>query len=272
VLNHARSLLVNRAAAGPLGDVPGEELVDADFRPVALDEPLAALHAALFGADPDRHTLAYRARQYVELLHADRRLEGHVLSLDGRVSYRTVGRGDCADDLFDAAFQPAAAWLGAGPARQALFTGRAAFDAARGRAYHRWEVNCPEDTRAVLVRVAPAPAGWSAFDFARQAGFSGPLTLGTGTLAVNLEANQGAAWELVAVARPDGGPAEAYERLRAALAAGSGRTARLFGAAAAEPFRTFRNLWEQHWSLPLRLGGALLAFAYRLEAIRQGGA
>ena len=42
----------------------------------------------------------------------------------------------------------------------------------------------------------------------------------------------------------------------------------LFGTSSAEPYASFRNLFEHGKILPLRLSGVLLALAYRMEAVR----
>lgn len=42
----------------------------------------------------------------------------------------------------------------------------------------------------------------------------------------------------------------------------------LFGDAATEPYKTFYNLTFKHFALPYRISGIVLAFIYRLEALR----
>lgn len=39
----------------------------------------------------------------------------------------------------------------------------------------------------------------------------------------------------------------------------------LFGKAQEEPYKTFRNLWEQHTRIEYKLGGLILALVYRIN-------
>ena len=49
-----------------------------------------------------------------------------------------------------------------------------------------------------------------------------------------------------------------------------GRTdADVFGPAGKEPYKTFKALWEDHPSIDYKLGGLLLALAYRMDEARQ---
>ena len=43
----------------------------------------------------------------------------------------------------------------------------------------------------------------------------------------------------------------------------------LFGLAPDEPFRTFKNLWEQNNETPFKLGGLLLALITRTNEVRE---
>jgi hypothetical protein len=72
VINHCRTLLLNRDGRGYVVGVPGEEYTPPEFRAVALPRALQRVWQCLFGTDPDRPYLHYRVRQYLALLPAGR--------------------------------------------------------------------------------------------------------------------------------------------------------------------------------------------------------
>jgi hypothetical protein len=42
----------------------------------------------------------------------------------------------------------------------------------------------------------------------------------------------------------------------------------LFGDSPVEPFKTFQNLFRDRYEVPYSLGGIVLAYVYRAEALR----
>lgn len=93
MINHARTLLMNVAGAPGFNGELGEEIVPPDFIPAALPGSINTLRRTLFGADPDRVMLNYRARQLMQVLHSTPLVE-YVTSLDSRITY------DFSDDPF----------------------------------------------------------------------------------------------------------------------------------------------------------------------------
>ena len=92
MVNAVRTLLANLDGSGfAPGD--GEEYTPPDYHPVPLPGYLQTLRAVLFGTNPDRHTVLYRVRQFVALLHATA-LAQDVLAFDSRVTYLPIARGD----------------------------------------------------------------------------------------------------------------------------------------------------------------------------------
>ena len=66
MFNHARTLLMNLSGdAGDLyiSDYPGDEMIPADYRAVALPTYLQVVRSRLFGVTPDRAMLNYRVAQ-----------------------------------------------------------------------------------------------------------------------------------------------------------------------------------------------------------------
>ena len=86
MINHVRTLLLNRGRDGTPRTSPGEEYVPPTFAPRALTTPLRTAFTTLYGGDPDRLMLNYRLRQLTALLHSTE-LEEYVLAKDPRVTY-----------------------------------------------------------------------------------------------------------------------------------------------------------------------------------------
>ena len=85
--NYARTLLLN--VAGQDTTCPGEELIPRAFRPVVLPPYLGAVREVLFGKNPDRFMLNYRARQLLPLLHSTPLYTG-IREIDSRETYDTT--------------------------------------------------------------------------------------------------------------------------------------------------------------------------------------
>ena len=86
MINHVRTLLLNRGPDGysPAHD-PGEEVVP-PYHPRQLQGTLATAHQFLFGLQPDRLFLNFRLAQIMGWLHASDLAE-QVFVLDNRITY-----------------------------------------------------------------------------------------------------------------------------------------------------------------------------------------
>lgn len=259
MLNHFRTLLVNAPgpppSAGPRdasGGPPGSEAVPPGFAPVPLPPHLAAVRARLFGADPDAAMLAFRARQLLACVHATE-LDAYARALDPRLSYDPAGYDPAflAPGLFAPRVTPA------GPS----FQGDPAAPDAAGRCSYGFRV---EADGAGGVTVSPldgrSPQAYSEPGYA--GGVSGPVRLGDTGYSARLPAGPGV-WLVAGLLRPAWGLPE----LAASLADAAPQLDEAFGARA-EPYLTFRNLWESHTELAYRLGGAVCALVYRTEEER----
>ena len=85
MINHARTLLLNRDGVGHHGYV-GEEYSPTEYHAVELPSFCHNVRLALFGQQPDWLMYNYRARELMQMLHATE-LAGFVTDLDSRVTY-----------------------------------------------------------------------------------------------------------------------------------------------------------------------------------------
>lgn len=94
MINAARTLLLNIEQRGELNQAIGDEFVSPDFKPVRYRTADAtnaakAVRTALFGSNPDKLTLNYKAAQAMRLLHSDPVARAHVLALGDKLTYVT---------------------------------------------------------------------------------------------------------------------------------------------------------------------------------------
>lgn len=132
MINHVRTLLLNRPADGAVSSQQGEEYVPADFTPKTLTPPLRRWRQAVFGSRPDRVFLNFRVRQLLQLLHASPLAPDAYLD-DSRVTYLP----------FDTAMAASGAislqqWAGSDSG--AVVAGQYAANEATGQATHTWQV------------------------------------------------------------------------------------------------------------------------------------
>lgn len=86
MINHARTLLLNVPSAGNhlTGD---EQFIEPEFKPIRLPNELGMLRALLFGTNPDRFTLNYRAAQYMTIMHRIPWVDKYLKAVDSRITY-----------------------------------------------------------------------------------------------------------------------------------------------------------------------------------------
>jgi len=263
MLNHARTLLMNvDGDATPLDDYPGEEAIDPGFRAVNLPTALDTVRSVIFGTDPDRLMLNYRCRQLLTLLHSTPLVE-YVYALDPRVTY------DFADDAFIAedAFKPRVVKV-SGPETAVLtFTGKPANPDITGRCRYIFNVDVPTSESVAVDRLTPKIPK-VVYNLEVPNGLSNAIPLmGSGySCRINTDV-VGQLYRVEVANRPQRDLGQIAANLGVV---GEPVTLTLFGLERTEPWRTFRNLWEQKLELPLKLGGLLCALIYRTEDRRLG--
>jgi hypothetical protein len=88
MINHARTLLSNRAAADrPAPGVYGEEYTPADYVPVEDSGAMRRIRALLLGRDPDVLYLNLRMKLLLSAAHATPEVDAYFRAMDPRVTY-----------------------------------------------------------------------------------------------------------------------------------------------------------------------------------------
>jgi len=225
---------------------------------------MTKVHHQLFGLDPDKLMFSYRARQYMGLLHSTELVE-FVADLDGRITYDILPK----DALFDMAF---------GTSVQKLKTIAELFlldevgpPDRGGRTQHSWKVVRKAGTDVEVSRLSP-PTEQAITTLTYTEGLSSIFSL----LGTDLKARIGQGviddtWLVDASVRPTQDIGTIIANLDAI---GEDVLLSLFGVGSpkgsTEPFKTFRNLWNNHPEPAYRLGGVLLAWIYQADEILQG--
>jgi hypothetical protein len=250
MINHVRTLLMNVSAATQNFGVLGEEILPTGYVSKALSSGLQSVRTLLFGTAPDRWMLNYRLQQFMPILHASPLVE-FVVESDPRTTYDPN-----RDDFFlPGVFEPQVRTHSGG---LGLTTTADVWKAdITGRVRHAYRVTIASETHAVVRRTcAPLRTDTVTIE-------SGLISLPGSGRRVRPEAVvAGSEWTIEFLSRPLRDPAQILMTLQ-----GIGEPSRLelFGIGSAEPYATFRNLWEQSAELPLKLGSLLLALARRTE-------
>jgi hypothetical protein len=86
MINHARTLLLNRSGRTYTRGLLGEEYIPEEYIPINVPSYVLTPRRILLGADPDRVFLNFRAWELLSLIHGTE-LEEFVYELDPRVTY-----------------------------------------------------------------------------------------------------------------------------------------------------------------------------------------
>ena len=255
--NHIRNLLVNLTGNDSYySNVPGDELIPSEYFEIEnLPTFLQVARSRIFGAKPDRAMLNYRAAQLLEMISCTD-LQDYVLATDHRITYEKSGQS------LKSGFEPEVVKLG-GAATDILtlkntpvrpdITGRSGYE------YHISIETTPTDTVTVAKRSWPAST--ETFDLTITDGLSQEIPLtGSGFKVYVNAATDGAAWLVKGFTRPSTDLSAIEESLREI---GEPYLLQIFGVKDVEPYLTFKNCWNNHPDLAYRLGGIVLAIAYR---------
>jgi hypothetical protein len=255
MINHARTLLLN-AAAGSYAD-HGEEYVPAEFSPVVLPSALQTARRVLFGTAPDRTFLNLRCRELLQLVH-ETELAEFVYALDPRVTYWPERSAPLFGAPAKISIEP-----GGNQLSQMFVSGADSADAGSGKCARRYMVTV--ESSAVIVRLVTSGDNTTT---ALQItdGASQEISFPRSPLTFRLlNPGDGDTWWVETLVRPT----PVVSTLMPVLELlGEPVFLELFGAAPAEPYVTFKNLWFDHPSAAHRLGGLLLALIYRTDAVR----
>lgn len=96
MINHARTLLANLAPLPKVTELRSadlklvdqlEEWIDRDYVPLQGNLAVVKLREALFGPNPSRHSVNYRTRQLLTILHSNRTFERLIVRLGKQITY-----------------------------------------------------------------------------------------------------------------------------------------------------------------------------------------
>jgi len=261
MINHARTLLLNKKGSSrPGANFFLEEFVEPSFMPTVLPGYLTALHDALFGRDTDDGFINFRLRQYMLVLH-NTEFVSYVTGLDPRITYANkpspeVQRSSTNAVALNAEGEDIAiAFEGAATNRDA-------------RVVLRWVLEVPDGSSAKVTFEPTNKFAVYSVTCGGQMSSLIPLYpyMKYSVRIINPTIPVSAKWELSVFQPPTAGLNDvmaALEKMDPAV------LSQLF--AGSTPYSTFKDLWNKHNLLPYRLSGVLLAWVYRVEALRTNG-
>jgi hypothetical protein len=264
VINHARTLLLNKAGA----QRPGtnyflEEYVPGDYVPILLPGALPKSYGILVGNRADNAFANYRVWSLMRLVHATELAE-YALALDPRITY--LHEKDVTRE-YGTAFV----------AGNSISTGIAIYRvgtpvAERNgqRIYFRWLVTATgTDTVDILDLESPGELSTAVtgsddltdpITLPNQSGMK--IRIGAFPLPV------GGVWEVTTLVAPTD---DITTLITAFDTAGADVYVEVFGAGTEEPYATCRAIWDKSAFAVHRLAAYALAHVYRVEAVRTHG-
>jgi hypothetical protein len=254
MINHARTLLMNvDANSQPPEGCPGEELIDPGYKAVTLPTYLQQVRAILFGPSPDRAMLNYRLAQLLGMVLASD-LQAYVLKLDPRITYPSA-TDLLTDDAFGLKYLDlSGAGIQLGP------EGLPAAPDATGGVYYDFLVTNTGENQVQVVEYTPT------FQNRFCNSLNETVPLGNSGYSL-LVPPVGGPWKVWAYNRPQWDPGQLAVSLETV---GEAVLLQLFGVQPTGPYAYFQSLWSQHPLLTYKLGGLVMAIAYRTEEIRTG--
>lgn len=255
--NHARTLLINLDGSTDIfSNVPGDEPIPAQYRQLNLPTYLDTFRTRLFGAKPDRAMLNYRAAQLLTMISTTK-LQDHVLALDNRITYGVPRLA------LNSTFEPYIQRY-AGNNRLTL-KGKPSSPDASGVCKYDFRIEVIGGN-AVVKRIT-WPETEETTELVITDGLSQVVRLPYSDYSFCVSSNNPAAWVIRGYLRPTSrlsDIAASFEKI------GEPNLLQLFGTTQEEPYRTFKQCWENHPDLAYRLGGIVLAVIYRTEELRNG--
>lgn len=258
MINHARTLLMNTSGqSGYLPNYPGEELIPSSYRQIELPTYLDVIRMRLFGANPDRVMLNYRAAQLLQLIAATE-LQGHILELDSRLTYSTP------HDMVDVSAFKTQVRRFFGDGNLSLI-GRDTAPDSSGKSIYGYQVTVSGGD--VITERKVFPLATTTEPIVLTSGLSQEFKLPYSDYRFRINTDLPAGWTIRGFVRPRSSLAEIDRGLRSV---GEPYLLQLFGVSNLEPYATFYNCWKRHPDFAYRIGGLVLAMIYRTEELRNG--
>jgi hypothetical protein len=262
MFNHARTLLLNVSGSNNPGPTYlGEELVPSAYAELPLNSSLQTVRQHIFGADPDRGMLNYRAYQLLSLIEKTD-LQSFVVDLDNRITYE-LG----ADHVFalNPTWEPKIQQISGTLDDVLTVVGTPARPDYTGKLYYQFEVDVLSTTTIQITRQTP-PTKTENLPLSLSSDLSDGFDLYyTGYSAFVNTINPGASWRVSGYLRPQ---VDLTEIVSAMESAGDPVLTELFSTKSVEPWDTFRNLWYDSSDLVYRLGAIVLALIYSTDKAR----
>lgn len=253
MINHARTLLLNTNGALRVvsPDVPFDEIVDPTFKALALPGFIVAVRGVFFGANPDAAMLSWRTTQLLQVVQ-NGDAGDYITSLDPRITY----------DLTSYAMD-----------RQAFIPVQTPAPRTIGQLAFGGSPNPPDSTGVMRRRFGVSTDGSSVTVtdllttfVATTSGLKAPLA-DCGYSVELFDVAPGDLWTVDLLLEPQ----ISLGDLAATLKNMDGSALlNLFGSGLAEPYATFRNLWDEHPDFLMQLSGLILAVVWRSEEVRVG--
>ena len=257
LVNHVRTLLLNRQKEGARLSDYGEEYISEEFVPRLLNRPISRVHQILFGQRPDRLFLNYRMRQIMKMMHATP-LSEDITAYSPRLSYLPF-----KDDLFDTAFRTTVKQL-AGTAHITHIAGTYKADMGNGVAEQVWDVTVLSPGYVMVTRRRfPALTQLVVVDDENTA----ILLPGSELLFYLHDAPPGYLAQITATAKPQFNIAELLGQM--INIAGETGLADIFPPQAEEPVVTWHNIYRNSHEAPMKFTALLLAVADRTMRLPQ---
>ena len=255
--NMGRTLLLNMSG-GSASAAFANEYVPPYYTAVDLPSGLQVVRRALFGSAADSAGMNYAVWQYMRILHSTEYADW-ITALDPRVTY-----------LSDASLVGSAFGASISPDDGALqFVGEPGLGGASGRLTEAWNIQQLTSTSYRITNMRTRRSENHVVSVSNGITDFMPMT-GHADFKVRVQTDIATtqSWSVQYLAKPG---AEMDPVNRAAQASNIGIEAYTELFPAREPYKLFKQLWEQHSLFPYRMSGYLLALIYRTEEIRRAG-
>jgi len=258
MFNHARTLLMNVSGASDPGpDYLGAELVPDAYVAKSLSTPLQNIRRHLFGSDPDKAMLNYRAHQLLSTIEKTS-LQEFVTDLDPRITYQFGEDHNLANHE---TWDPKVLKVVGNPEDILTVSGAAIRPDYVGRLYYQFAVSLTGSAIVIDRETPPVKSETTAYSLTN--GLSPPFDLIYTGYKIYVNTTSGtAAWSISGYLRPQ---LSFIDLVQALDKAGDPTLTALFGTKSIEPWSTFKNLWYDSPDVIYRLGAITLALIYRTD-------
>lgn len=263
MFNHARTLLLNLTGdTGFISNCPGEELIPENYLPVVLPQYLNSIRSRLFGANPDRAMLNYRAVQLLQMIAATD-LQSYVTQLDTRITYDLNKSGLYSDAIFE----PVLYKYSGDALDQLTIVGSPTNPDTSGQSSYNFQVTIVSNSGIkVNIKRLVFPLQENQENLTLNNGLSPEYNLPFSGYSFRLNTlNTNAAWTISGYLRPTLTLPSLFNNLSSISEVSFNS---LFGSSPKEPYLTFKNCWQYHPDFAYRLSGLIMALIYRTEELR----